>query len=184
MIVDAYLDWPAILAPITEVAATLTVNFGASAEAFVAILFGAAEPKGKLPFDIPSSMAAVEASRPDVPFDTAEPTYRFGDGLRFDAWSPAQRPDPASTSIRIATAASRILLDKTLLKTALEDEEAKAIIEELLPRLIELGMAMEMPVGSILGMAGDDVDNAMIEEARTRLAALTPRARPRRIRQI
>jgi len=30
---------------------------------------GRARP-GKLPFDVPRSMAAVEASRPDVPFDT------------------------------------------------------------------------------------------------------------------
>ncbi|RXZ68062.1 glycoside hydrolase family 3 protein [Agromyces albus] len=100
-IVDVYLDRPAILAPVADVASALTVNFGASAEAFAAILFGASQPKGKLPFDIPSSMAAVEASRPDVPFDTAEPTYRFGDGLRFDAWAPAERPDLSSTSIRM-----------------------------------------------------------------------------------
>ena len=28
-------------------------------------------------------MAAVEAGRPDVPFDTADPLFRFGDGLRY-----------------------------------------------------------------------------------------------------
>jgi beta-glucosidase len=28
-------------------------------------------------------MAAVEASRPDVPFDTADPLFRFGHGLRY-----------------------------------------------------------------------------------------------------
>jgi beta-glucosidase len=37
----------------------------------------------KLPFDLPSSMAAVEANRPDVPFDTADPLFRFGHGLRY-----------------------------------------------------------------------------------------------------
>jgi beta-glucosidase len=36
-----------------------------------------------LPFDLPSSMAAVVASRPDVPFDTADPLFRFGHGLRY-----------------------------------------------------------------------------------------------------
>ena len=30
-----------------------------------------------------ASMAAVEASRPDVPFDTADPLFRFGHGLRY-----------------------------------------------------------------------------------------------------
>jgi beta-glucosidase len=28
-------------------------------------------------------MAAVEASRPDVPFDTDNPTFRLGDGLSY-----------------------------------------------------------------------------------------------------
>jgi beta-glucosidase len=28
-------------------------------------------------------MAAVVASRPDVPFDTADPLFRFGHGLRY-----------------------------------------------------------------------------------------------------
>jgi beta-glucosidase len=82
-IVDVYLDRPAVLAPIAGPAATLLANFGASGEAVVRVLFGDAEPLGNLPFDIPSSMKAVEASRPDVPFDTVEPTFRFGDGLRY-----------------------------------------------------------------------------------------------------
>ncbi|MGW9631547.1 hypothetical protein ACWGST_12665 [Agromyces sp. NPDC055520] len=30
-----------------------------------------------------SSMAAIEASRPDVPFDTADPLFRFGHGLSY-----------------------------------------------------------------------------------------------------
>jgi beta-glucosidase len=38
------------------------------------------------PFDIPSSMAAVAASRPDVPFDTADPAVRFGHWLRYEDW--------------------------------------------------------------------------------------------------
>ncbi|MFC7529333.1 glycoside hydrolase family 3 protein [Actinoplanes sp. GCM10030250] len=82
-VVDVYLDRPAILADIAGSAASLVVNFGASDEATVQVLFGAARPQGRLPFDIPSSMAAVEASRPDVPFDTADPTFRFGHGLTY-----------------------------------------------------------------------------------------------------
>ncbi len=80
-VVDVFLDRPAILAEISGVTASLMVNFGACDEAFVRVLFGDAEPQGRLPFDIPSSMQAVEASREDVPFDTQDPTYRFGFGL-------------------------------------------------------------------------------------------------------
>ena len=47
------------------------------------VLVGDARPEGALPFDLPSSMAAVEANRPDVPFDTADPLFRFGHGLRY-----------------------------------------------------------------------------------------------------
>jgi len=44
---------------------------------------GRFSPQGSLPFDLPRSMRAVEESRPDVPFDTADPLFRFGDGLRY-----------------------------------------------------------------------------------------------------
>jgi beta-glucosidase len=82
-VVDVYLDRPAILAGLAAAAATLIANFGSAPEAFIPVLFGEAEPQGQLPFDIPSSTAAIEASRPDVPFDTASPTFRFGHGLRY-----------------------------------------------------------------------------------------------------
>jgi beta-glucosidase len=83
-VLDVYLDRPAILAPLAGVAASLTVNFGASAEAYTRVLFGEAAPQRRLPFDIPASMAAVEASRPDVPSDTDNPAFGFGDGLSYD----------------------------------------------------------------------------------------------------
>ncbi|MBL7487538.1 glycoside hydrolase family 3 C-terminal domain-containing protein [Frankia sp. AgB1.9] len=82
-VLDVYLERPAILADVADDAASLIANFGASEEAFVQVLFGEAEPQGQLPFDIPSSMAAVEASHSDAPFDTADPTFRFGFGLRY-----------------------------------------------------------------------------------------------------
>ena len=39
---------------------------------------------GKLPFDLPRSMAAVEASKEDVPFDTENPVFKFGHGLSYE----------------------------------------------------------------------------------------------------
>lgn len=47
------------------------------------VLTVAASPQGSLPFDLPASMAAVEANCPDVPLDTADPLLRFGHGLRY-----------------------------------------------------------------------------------------------------
>ncbi|WP_350350218.1 glycoside hydrolase family 3 N-terminal domain-containing protein [Microbacterium sp. A8/3-1] len=80
-VVDVLADRPPILTPITDAAAAVTVNWGASGAALLDVLSGAVVAQGKLPFDLPRSMAAVEASRPDVPFDTADPLFRFGHGL-------------------------------------------------------------------------------------------------------
>lgn len=80
-VVDVFLDRPAILEPIVEVAAAVTANWGASPAALLDVLTGAATARGRLPFDLPRSTAAIEASRSDVPFDTADPLFRFGHGL-------------------------------------------------------------------------------------------------------
>ncbi|EIC06626.1 glycoside hydrolase family 3 domain protein [Microbacterium laevaniformans OR221] len=80
-VVDVFLDRPAILTPVAALGVSLTANWGAGSAALLDVLSGRAPARGKLPFDLPRSMAAVEASRPDVPFDTADPLFRFGHGL-------------------------------------------------------------------------------------------------------
>jgi beta-glucosidase len=54
-------------------------------DAFFDVVLGLVRPEGKLPFDLPSSMEAVVASRSDVPYDTKDPAYRFGHGLEYAA---------------------------------------------------------------------------------------------------
>jgi beta-glucosidase len=85
--VDIYLDRPAAIPEIAENAAALVANYGASPDAFLDVVFGfeGAAPQGKLPFDLPRSMEAVEASKEDVPFDTENPVFRFGHGLSYEA---------------------------------------------------------------------------------------------------
>jgi beta-glucosidase len=80
-VVDVFLDRPAILGPIVDAADAVVATWGASPAALLDVLTGVAPATGRLPFDVPRSMAAVEASRPDVPFDTADPLFRFGHGL-------------------------------------------------------------------------------------------------------
>ncbi|HWV78346.1 MAG TPA: glycoside hydrolase family 3 N-terminal domain-containing protein, partial [Isoptericola sp.] len=83
-VVDVYLDRPAILAPVLEAlgdGGSLVANFGASTPALLDALTGVVPAEGRLPFDLPRSTAAVEASREDVAFDTADPLFRFGHGL-------------------------------------------------------------------------------------------------------
>jgi beta-glucosidase len=82
-IADVYLDRPAVLTDLAGNAAAVLGSYGSSDEAFLDIVFGEAQPAGSLPFDLPRSMAAVEASRSDVPFDTADPLFKFGHGQRY-----------------------------------------------------------------------------------------------------
>jgi beta-glucosidase len=82
-VVDITLDRAAVLTGLVDAAAAIIADYGASDEAVLDVLTGRAAPEGALPYDLPSSMAAVEASREDVPFDTEAPAFRFGHGLRY-----------------------------------------------------------------------------------------------------
>ncbi|WP_236632236.1 glycoside hydrolase family 3 protein [Caulobacter sp. BP25] len=82
-IVSVYLDRPAILTNVRDKAAALIGDFGSSDEAFLDALMGAAPPRGKLPFELPSSMAAVEAQAEDAPHDSKAPLYQIHFGLTY-----------------------------------------------------------------------------------------------------
>ena len=82
-VATVYLDRPAILTPIRDRARGLLGNFGVSDAALLDVLAGKAKPEGKLPFELPSSMAAVAAQRSDVAHDSARPLYRFGFGRSY-----------------------------------------------------------------------------------------------------
>ncbi|MEU9704180.1 glycoside hydrolase family 3 N-terminal domain-containing protein [Streptomyces sp. NPDC047981] len=80
-VVCVNLERPAVLPEIAEHAAALIADYGASDEALLDVAFGRAQAEGKLPFELPRSMAAVEAARPDVPNDTVDPVFPHGHGL-------------------------------------------------------------------------------------------------------
>ncbi|NRR30880.1 glycoside hydrolase family 3 C-terminal domain-containing protein [Oxalobacteraceae bacterium] len=82
-IVTVYLDRPAILANVQDKASAILGNFGVSDVALFDVISGKASPQGKLPFELPSSMAEVAAQLSDVPHDTAHPLYKFGFGLSY-----------------------------------------------------------------------------------------------------
>ncbi|KAJ5390551.1 uncharacterized protein N7496_001619 [Penicillium cataractarum] len=84
-IVDVYLDRPAVIPEIVSQANALTVSYGSSEDAFLDVILGfnGAKPQGRLPFDLPSSMEAVEKSKEDLPYDTELPIFKFGYGLEY-----------------------------------------------------------------------------------------------------
>jgi beta-glucosidase len=79
-VVAVNLDRPAILTNIRDKTDVLIATFGASDAAVLDVATGQARGEGRLPFELPSSMAAVEAQDPARPDDSAAPLYPRGYG--------------------------------------------------------------------------------------------------------
>jgi beta-glucosidase len=82
-VVSIYLDRPAVIPEIEEEAAALVGTFGASDQALLDVVFGKFMPTGRLPFELPRSMDAVERQKEDVPYDSENPLFEFGFGLTY-----------------------------------------------------------------------------------------------------
>jgi beta-glucosidase len=62
-------------------ASAILVNFGVSDDALLDVAVGRLAAHGRLPFEFPSSMAAVEAQDPARPDDSRDPLYPAGFSL-------------------------------------------------------------------------------------------------------
>ena len=82
-IVVVNLERPALLSEINGEAEALLAEFGTSDEVLAEMIFGEKEPEGQLPFELPSSWEAVQKQLEDVPYDSENPLYPFGHGLRY-----------------------------------------------------------------------------------------------------
>jgi beta-glucosidase len=82
-VVVANLERAAILTELDAAAQALLAEFGSSDEAVARVIFGAASPEGKLPIELPRSREAVENQAEDLPYDSENPLYPFGAGLRY-----------------------------------------------------------------------------------------------------
>lgn len=76
-----FLDRPAVLTNVQGMSDVILANFGASDTAVLDVLLGRYTARGRLPFELPRSMAAVEEQNPALPDDTDTPLYAFGDGI-------------------------------------------------------------------------------------------------------
>ena len=173
-VVDVYLDRPAIVEPFLADIESLIVNFGSSDEAFVKILFGELEPLGNLPFELPSSMDAILASKSDVPDDTVNPTFAVRHGLRYENWTPASCPNLAPRATNEA-AKGRWDLERSQIGEILEDPESSAIISKYIPELVGnpmISMAKQLSLNAILGMAASNIAAEKIEALKAELANL------------
>jgi len=82
-IVVIYLDRPAVIPDIVKNASAVIADYGASDRAVAEVLFGIAQPEGRLPFELPSSMEAVRQQKADVPGDSERPLFESGFGLAY-----------------------------------------------------------------------------------------------------
>lgn len=83
VIVDIYADRPPVVPEIIEAATAVLISYGSTADAFMDTVLGVSAPEGQLPYDLPSSMDAISQSKSDTPYDTKNPLFRFGHGLRY-----------------------------------------------------------------------------------------------------
>lgn len=85
------LDRGAILTPFVDMPGVVALAgvYGAGDAAVLDALTGRIPPRGRLPLELPSSMAAVEAHAPDQPGGSADALFVLGHGLRLPVPSRA-----------------------------------------------------------------------------------------------
>ncbi|UFS60627.1 glycoside hydrolase family 3 protein [Subtercola endophyticus] len=83
-IVVLNLERPAVVPEIAQRAAALVVEYGSTDHAVLDVLFGRANPEGRLPFQLPASMVDVLAGDLDEPHRFTDPLFDFGFGLSYD----------------------------------------------------------------------------------------------------
>ena len=81
LVAAPFLDRAAVLGVVADRSDVLLANFGVSDDALLDVLTGRAVARGRLPFELPSSMTAVEAQDPAWPDDSAAPLFPAGAGL-------------------------------------------------------------------------------------------------------
>ena len=76
------LERPAIIPEINAASKALIADFDCSDAIIMELIFGKFQPSGKMPFELPSSVEAVEQQKEDVPYDSKNPLYPFGAGMQ------------------------------------------------------------------------------------------------------
>lgn len=76
------LERPAVIPEINAATKALIADFDCSDEIILELIFGGFQPNGKLPFELPSSVEAVEKQKEDMPYDSESPLYPFGAGIQ------------------------------------------------------------------------------------------------------
>ena len=77
------LKRPTVFSEIASVSDAIIADFQVQENILLEMIYGKFSPTGKLPFEIPSSIEAVEDQREDLPYDSVNPLFKFGHGLNY-----------------------------------------------------------------------------------------------------
>lgn len=140
-ILSVNLDRPAILTPLRDKPVALIADFGVSDLVLLRAITGQTGFTGRLPFELPSSMAAVEFQREDVPFDSARPLFPHGFGLRLAARggpapTPAEVPSWAKAQAGRARGYSTA---RTPIADLMANPATRAVLTRHLPAVVNSG---------------------------------------------
>jgi beta-glucosidase len=78
VIVDVKLERPAVLTPLADVATAIVGSFGSGDQALAHALTTPGAMRGRLPFQLPRTMAAIERNQADVPNDLDDVLFPEG----------------------------------------------------------------------------------------------------------
>ena len=74
---------PAVILEIDAASKALIADFDCSDKIIMELIFGQFQPRDKMPFELPSSVEAVEQQKEDMPYyDSENPFYSFGYGIQ------------------------------------------------------------------------------------------------------
>jgi len=83
VVATVHLNRPAVMTALLPHVQALFGDFGITDSALLDVIVGEAQPEGRLPFELPSSMAAVKAQKSDLPHDSDNPLFPIRFGLRY-----------------------------------------------------------------------------------------------------
>ena len=89
-VVCLFLERAAVVPEIAEHAAAFVVDYAAEDLAVLDVVFGHAVPEGRLPVELPRTMADVENHPEDLPGGFADPLFPLGHRLPATGWRPRQ----------------------------------------------------------------------------------------------
>ena len=78
------MERPPVIPEIAASSTAVITDFECQNDIILELVFGEFQPSGKLPIELPSSMKAVKNQLEDVPYDSVDPLYHFGQRLTFN----------------------------------------------------------------------------------------------------